>query len=96
MVVAVMMTILLGLIAVGLLSLSTIEVRSANVGNNQQLAQANARLALTVAIGELQTFLGPDQRVSALGSILEADSEVAHPHWAVSYTHLTLPTILLV
>ena len=81
MVVAVMMTILLGLIAVGLLSLSTIEVRSANVGNNQQLAQANARLALTVAIGELQTFLGPDQRVSALGSILEADSEVAHPHW---------------
>jgi hypothetical protein len=37
-------------------------------------------MALMVAIGELQKQMGPDQRVSANGSILSG-STVNHPHW---------------
>lgn len=81
MMVTTMMIILLALIAIGLLSISSIELRSNQGANAQQVARANARLALTIAIGELQTFLGPDQRVSAPSSILEKDTPVAHPHW---------------
>lgn len=73
--------LLLSLLAVGLLSLSSVEVRAAGVAEEQQRARANARLALTLAIGELQVFLGPDQRVSAPSSVLEHERTVAEPHW---------------
>lgn len=72
---------LLTLLAVGILGISTVEMRAANITNNQQIAQANARLALNIAIGELQVFMGPDQRVSAPSSILEKDETIAQPHW---------------
>ncbi|BCX49594.1 hypothetical protein HAHE_35020 [Haloferula helveola] len=57
--------LLLTLLAVGLLSLSTISVRSSSQSNAMQAARANARVALTIAIGELQRAVGPDQRVTA-------------------------------
>ena len=41
-------------------------------------------MALTIAIGELQSALGPDQRITASGGILagsEGDSSVANAHW---------------
>lgn len=84
-------SVLLTLLAVGMLQLSTHQIRSTNLDAAQQEARSNARLALTVAIGELQRFLGPDQRVSAEAAILEggdggldtdtAVNTVAHPHW---------------
>ena len=81
MMVSVVLMLLLGLLAFGLLSLSAVEVRSATAASDRQIARSNARLALNIAIGELQVFLGPDQRVSAPSSILEKTASVAQPHW---------------
>ena len=83
----VMILALLALIAIGLLSLSTVTVRSNGALDAQSEARANARLALMLALGELQQQLGPDQRISATAAILDesvgssGDMEIAHPHW---------------
>ena len=55
-----------------MLSLSTIEQRSSGGGANEadRMARANARMALMIALGELQKAAGPDQRVSATAAIL--------------------------
>ena len=79
--------VLLALIAVGLLTLSTISVRSSSADLARQEARANARLGVMLALGELQRSLGPDRRVSATAGILDSspDSDgidgVQHPHW---------------
>jgi type II secretory pathway pseudopilin PulG len=81
-VVSLFLMVVMTLIATGLLSLSSIALRSASRVSDQETAKANARLALMIAIGELQTTLGPDQRVSAPSAILESGSKpVANPHW---------------
>lgn len=72
--------VLLLIIAVGLLSLSAVTQRSGNQEQARLEAQANARMALQIAIGQLQEQLGPDQRVSANGSILSQGS-VSNPNW---------------
>ncbi|MEO5716036.1 MAG: pilus assembly PilX N-terminal domain-containing protein [Luteolibacter sp.] len=64
--------ILLTVVAVGLLSLSSISMRSTSQGSAQAVAQANARLALMLAIGDLQKSMGPDQRISASASVFNA------------------------
>ena len=79
-VVTVSLLVLLSVIALGLLSLSVITLRSGTREQAQMEARANARLALQIAIGELQKQLGPDQRISANGAILSPNS-VSHPHW---------------
>ncbi len=58
------------LLLVSLASLTRVETQVAS--NNQQLSQArqNALLALNVAIGQLQKYVGPDQRVTARAEIL--------------------------
>ena len=71
-VVTLSLMILLTVIAVGLLSLSSISLRSSTQGQTMAVAQANARLALTLAIGDLQKSLGCDQRVTAAAEILPA------------------------
>lgn len=63
--------ILLVVIAVGLLTLSTISLRSVGQGNGMSLARSNARLALMLAIGDLQKNAGPDQRVTARADVIE-------------------------
>lgn len=65
--------ILLTVIAVGLLTLSSISLRSSAQGSAMATAQANARLALMLAIGDLQKNAGLDQRVTARADVLDAD-----------------------
>ncbi|MFC7336053.1 hypothetical protein ACFQY0_02595 [Haloferula chungangensis] len=72
-IITISMMILLALLAVGLLTLSSISLRSSGQGEDRQIAQANARLALTLALGELQTTLGPDARMSARAETLGKD-----------------------
>ena len=56
--------ILLAVVAVGLLSLASVSIRSSAQGAAMQTARANAKMALMLAIGDLQKQLGPDQRIS--------------------------------
>lgn len=64
--------VLLTVIAVGLLSLASISLRSSAQGEALQAARANAKLAMMMALGQLQKDLGPDTRVSARADILSA------------------------
>jgi Tfp pilus assembly protein PilV len=86
-----MLMVLLALLAVGLLSLSAVTLRSSVQGSAQAEARANARLALMVALGELQKEMGPDMRVSAEAALFDTNKQtatidgVAQPHWLASY-----------
>ena len=78
-VVTLSLLVLLTVIAVGLLSLSVSSLRSTSQSAAMAEARANARMALMLAIGDLQKNAGPDQRITAPGGIL--DENAAHPHW---------------
>lgn len=71
--------VLLVMVALAMLSLSTIEIRQARQSDAKAVAQANARLGLMLAIGELQKYAGPDQRVTATASILDGNPETRQP-----------------
>lgn len=66
--------VLLVMVALAMLSLSTIELRSSQNGQAQAEAKANARLALMMAIGQLQKEMGPDRRISATANTLDPGS----------------------
>lgn len=85
-IVTVSLMVLLAIMTVGLLSLSTISLRGAAQSMAQADAQANARLALMMAIAELQREMGPDQRISAPGGqLLEESDKSARKHWTGVY-----------
>ena len=78
-VVTLSLMILLTVIAVGLLTLSNISLRASTQGQAMAVAQANAKLAMMLALGELQKNAGPDQCVTARGDILTTNT--TNPHW---------------
>ena len=86
-VVTLSLMILLTIIAVSLLSLSAVSLRSSSQGLAQAEARANARLAMMLALGDLQKALGPDRRISAKAAILDKSpdspqaDDVANPHY---------------
>ncbi len=79
-VVTLSLLVLLSVIAVGLLTLSSISLRTSTQGQAMAVAQANARLALMLAIGDLQKSLGSDQRVTAAADILPA-AKASRAQW---------------
>lgn len=72
---ALTLMILLVMVAVGLLSLASISLRAGGQNTARAEAEANARLALMLAIGELQQLLGPDQGITAPSGIFDTDPE---------------------
>lgn len=69
-VVALMLMAFVVLLILSMTSLVHIERRAADLQLEALLARENARLALMLAIGELQQHVGPDQRVTARADIL--------------------------
>ena len=67
-VVTLTLMVLLTLLALGMLSLSSIALRNTGAGEPALIARANARTALMLALGSLQAELGPDRRISAPAS----------------------------
>lgn len=77
------MTLLI-MVTLAMLTLSAIEVRQERGSFHQEVARANARLALMIAVGELQKSVGPDQRVTARAAILEKPDQsslLANRNW---------------
>jgi len=73
-VVTISLMVLLAVVCVGLLGISAVSLRTASQSMAMSEAQANARLALMLALGELQKTMGPDQRISA-----RAETLAMHP-----------------
>ena len=75
------------LLVLALVTLVGVEARVADSRQEHALAKAHAKMALYVAIGELQKHAGPDQRVTATAAILDANTQtpeidgVEQPHW---------------
>jgi len=77
------MMILLTLIAVGLLTLSTVTVRSGKAEADLAIARANARLGMMTALNQLQKLTGPDQRVTAPADLKFPSANM--PRWIGVY-----------
>lgn len=73
--------ILLVVVAVGLLTLSTIGLRSTSQASEMAIARANSRVALMLAIGDLQKYSGSDTRITARADILDANNPPVTGVW---------------
>ena len=81
---------LLVLLVLGLVSVTTLEMRKRNADQARELARSNARLALDLAMADLQRHLGPDQGISAPASVLAREGETApdQPRWTGVWSSL--------
>lgn len=73
--------ILLTIIAVGLLSLSSVSLRASSQGEAMSIARSNARLAMILALGDLQKQTGPDTRVTARADVLDENNPPVLGAW---------------
>ena len=79
-VISLSLMVLLVVVAVGLLGLSAISLRSSTRSEAMEIAKANARMALSLALGELQKSTGPDQRVTMTSGLRTGDAP-PNPSW---------------
>lgn len=77
-IITISLLVLLTMVAIGVLSLSSVSLRSSQQGNAQAQARAQARLALQLALGDLQRHAGPDQRVTGTADLVNSG---AHRQW---------------
>ncbi len=63
--------VLLAIITIGTLSLSVVTLRNSGHESAKNIARDNARMALMIAIGELQRHTGSDTRVTAPANIVD-------------------------
>lgn len=77
-VVTIIMLALLMILVLGMTTLSTVSLKTASRDKELQRARSNARLALQLAIGELQALAGSDNRVTAPSSIIGKDAAQQH------------------
>ncbi|MCW1916919.1 hypothetical protein OJ996_25245 [Luteolibacter sp. GHJ8] len=75
----IIMLVLILTLTLGLMGLTSIELKKSVSQDYSAVARANARMALVEAIGQLQKAAGPDQRVTATAELL--GEEIANPHW---------------
>ncbi|MGC4017045.1 MAG: hypothetical protein QM755_21410 [Luteolibacter sp.] len=68
------MMVLITILTLGLLGLSTVTLRAGVTDLARQEARSNSRLALMLAIGELQKQMGPDQRITARSSAVNGQN----------------------
>lgn len=80
-VVTLSLMILLTVIAVGMLSLSAITLRTSSASSDAMQARANARMALMLAIGQLQKQTGLDTRVTARADLLNQNHGMVIGAW---------------
>lgn len=87
--VTIVLVAFLVLILVGLASFTRVETQVAS--NSQSIAQArqNALLGLQVALGQLQRYAGPDQRVTATADIRRTSDTNGEPNPSVRNRHFT-------
>ncbi len=68
-------------LTVGMMQFSQVEIKQVGYQTLQEEAESNARLALLMAIGQLQEMTGSDQVVTARAEILSNDKTLVHPNW---------------
>lgn len=67
--VSLLMMVLLTIVGIGLLTLSTVTLRQSGSARDMNTARNNARLAMMIALAELQKQTGPDQRITAAADV---------------------------
>lgn len=72
------------LLLLSIIALTQVETRSASTAMKRMQAEQNALLALNVAIGQLQKYTGPDQRITARAD-LENGTNTSNSHWLGTY-----------
>ena len=82
-VISLLLMLLITLLSVGLLSLSAVSLRSAGASEAMAVARSNARMAMMLAIGELQSATGPDQRVTGTADLTDAGA--TNPRWSAAW-----------
>jgi Tfp pilus assembly protein PilX len=68
-IITISLLVLLTLVGIGLLSLSAVTLRGSAQANAQRIAKDNARMAMLIALGQLQKQTGIDQRVTATADL---------------------------
>jgi len=87
-VITLFLMVLLAVLVVGLLTISSVSLRTSSQSQAIAEAQCNARMGLMIAIGELQKSMGIDQRISAPSGILDPTPDSADED-GLTIPHLT-------